>query len=106
MRPRWLWAALLLIPGGLILAAGLGIAWAGLVLCLPGLRRMTAAMGRPVEAPEQPHGEPHEPGPRINTGVRVITRGPWVSSASPRPRTPWASYGDMASSTGRHWEES
>jgi hypothetical protein len=68
MRPRWLWAALLLIPGGLILAAGLGIAWAGLVLLLPGLRRMTAAMGGPERetlGPAQPYGEPHEPSPRV-----------------------------------------
>ena len=97
---RWL-GLVLLLPGGLLLALGLGIAWAGLVLLLPGLRRMAAAMGRPVEAPEQPHGEPHEPGPRVDsatwdgaTGIHIVTR------------TPWASYGGMATSTGRHWEES
>ena len=111
--PRMWWVGLLLLPGGLLLALGLGIAWAGLVLLWPALRRMTATVGGPVVAPEQHHGGQDEPGPRIDSvawdgagGVRVITRGPWVSSASPRPRTPWASYGDMASSTGRHWEES
>lgn len=85
-----MWWALLLLPGGLLLALGLGIAWAGLVLCWPGLRRMTAPMGGPVVAPEQPHGTAHEPSPPVV----------WIGT-----RTPWASYGDHATSTGRHWGE-
>ena len=42
-----------------------GPAWAGLVLCWPGLRRMTAAVGGTVVAPEQPYGTAHEPRPRV-----------------------------------------
>ena len=64
-RLRWLWP-LLLLPGGCLIALGLGIAWAGLVLCLPGLRRMTAVMGGPDAkrvAPEQLDGTAHEPSP-------------------------------------------
>jgi len=87
-HPGRIWLGLvLLIPGGLILAAGLGIAWAGLVLLIPGLRRLSTAwlstqdvdaaavappragqsspVGTPVtgSAP-QPYGEPHEPSSR------------------------------------------
>jgi hypothetical protein len=73
-RPRWLWT-LLLIPGGLILAVGLGIAWAGLVLLLPGLRRLSTASAGTSVAPgltchrdskpaPQSYGEPHEPSQR------------------------------------------
>ena len=81
-RPPRMWLALvLLLPGGLLLALGLGIAWAGLVLCWPGLRRVTAALGGPDAlrvAPEQPNGTAHEP----------------------RPRVSWAECGERGSSTG------
>jgi hypothetical protein len=97
---RWL-GLVLLLPGGLILAAGLGLAWAGLVLLIPGLRRLSTAwpsaqdvgaaavvppqagqsspVGTPVtgSAP-QPYGEPHEPSQRV----------------------PWAACGERGSSTG------
>ena len=69
----WLWLVLLL-PGGLILAAGIGIAWAGLVLLLPGLRRMAASLeGLRVAATlpgptAQPYGKQHEPSPRVWLG--------------------------------------
>ena len=76
--PRMWWVGLLLLPGGLLLALGLGIAWVGVVCALPGLRRIAAAWGGPAVAPEQPHGEPHEPGPRV----------------------PWAACGERGSSTG------
>ena len=90
--PRMWWVGLLLLPGGLILAVGLGIAWAGLVLLIPGLRRLSTAMpstldvgaaavappqadqscpaGTPVtgSAP-QPYGEPHEPSQRDRKSV-------------------------------------
>lgn len=92
-RTRWLWT-LLLLPGGLLVALGLGIAWVGLVCALPGLRRIAAAWGGPTEAPEQPHGEPHEPGPRVATATWTGTPYPWVA------------HGDAATTTGRHWEES
>lgn len=98
MKRLW---PLLLLPGGLLVALGLGIAWVGLVLLWPGLRRLTTAMpstrdvdaaavappqadqGCPVGTPvtgsaPQPHGEPHEPGPRV----------------------PWAACGERGSSTG------
>lgn len=100
MKRAWL-GLLLLLPGGLLLALGLGIAWVGLVLLIPGLRRLSTAMpstrdvdaaavappeadqGCPVGTPvtgsaPQPHGEPHEPGPRV----------------------PWAACGERGSSTG------
>jgi hypothetical protein len=89
----WLWA-LLLLPGGLIFALGLGIAWAGLVLLLPGLRRMAAAVGGPSVAPVQPHGEQDEPSPRQRPqNSPTPEQGP--------QRVPWAACGEHGSSTGQ-----
>jgi len=93
MKRAWL-GLVLILPGGLLLALGLGIAWVGLVCALPGLRRIAAAWGGPAVAPEQPHGEPHEPGPRVEDVA--WTRRPY----------PWVEHGDGATTTGRRWEES
>lgn len=75
-RPGRLLLGILLLPGGLLLVLGIGIAWAGLVLLTPWLRRLTTANAGTSVAPgltchrdsrpaPQPHGEPHEPRPRV-----------------------------------------
>ena len=69
-RPGRFLLGILLLPGGLVMALGLAIAWAGLVLLLPGLRRMTASsrgsVGDEIALPrKQPYGEPHEPSPPV-----------------------------------------
>jgi hypothetical protein len=65
-RPgRFLLALLLFIPGGLLILAGILVASIGVGLCLPGLRRMTAA-SRGSDLPRvQPNGASPDSGPRV-----------------------------------------
>ena len=106
MKRTWL-GLVLLLPGGMLIALGLLAAWPGLALLVSGLRRMTAPTGDAGRAdevttptPMQPYGQSCQRSPRVDT---VTWDGAVVTVIT---RTPWASYGDMASSTGRHWEES
>ena len=71
LRGRSYLALLLLLPGGLLILAGIAVASVGVGLCWPGLRRMTAALGGPDAmrvAPEQPHGASADSGPRVWAG--------------------------------------
>ena len=73
-RPgRFLWLPLLL-PGGLFILTGIFVASVGVGLCLPGLRRMTAASRGPVGGAialprEQPHGASPDSDLRYPKGV-------------------------------------
>jgi hypothetical protein len=66
---RWLPVLVCLLPGGLLLLLGILVASVGVGLCLPGLRRMTAAsrgtVGDEIALPrEQSHGASPDSGPR------------------------------------------
>ena len=67
LRGRSYLALLLFVPGGLILAFGVGIAWVGLALCWPGLRSLAGAL-RSGESSPQSDGASREPGPRVWLG--------------------------------------
>jgi hypothetical protein len=73
-RPRTYLALLLLLPGGLLVLAGVFLASVGVGLCLPWLRRLSAAMGEPDTsraATMQPHGASPDSGWRVPPSMEV-----------------------------------
>jgi hypothetical protein len=65
-RPRAVLGLILLLPGGVLIALGILVAWPGLALLVSGLRRMTAPSGGTVGdeialPPEQPYGQSCQP---------------------------------------------
>lgn len=90
-RPGRIWLGLvLLMPGGLIFGLGLAIAWAGLGLCWPWLRRMTAARTSTREVGGlRVASEQSDSGAAIGTLVPGLPSQPRGASAEPSPPIGW-----------------
>lgn len=72
-RPGRTLALVLLLPGGLLILAGLFVASVGVGLCLPGLRRMTAASrGTVGDAAAPPREQPNGASPDSDLRAEVM----------------------------------
>lgn len=67
-QPGRIWL-LLLLPGGLLILAGIFVASVGVGLCWPGLRRMTAAVAGGEGVPSRLAGQPYGASP--DSGLRT-----------------------------------
>jgi hypothetical protein len=109
-RPSRFWLLLLLVPGGLLIAAAILIALPGLMLLCSGLRRLSTASDRGdlrATQDRQPNEESHEPRPRASTpGTKTSERGAGreatvtTAHVPARPRIPWAACGAHGAATG------